>query len=51
MADTYKVTLTEQEMLLVLNGLERKIETTSEEKSKEYQALYDRLTNIFEDRV
>lgn len=49
--ETFNVTLTDHEMFLVLNGLEKKAETTSEEKSKEYQALYERLTDIYEDRV
>jgi hypothetical protein len=47
----YKVTLTDAEMLLVLNALELKTECTSENKAREYRALFDRLENVFEDRV
>lgn len=48
----YTISLDDQEMMDVLTGLERLQERAANEKAEQrFKALWEKITDIFEDRV
>lgn len=49
---TYKLALTEQEMMDVLTGLERlKEHARNDDAERRFQALWEKITDVYEERA